>query len=66
VRDLCAQFGAPIVSTSANRSGHEPCRNTASAVQLFGSEVDAVVDGKVGTLAEPTQIIDVRTGARLR
>ncbi len=66
VQTLCAQFGGPIVSTSANRSGEEPCRDTASATQLFGTEVDATVDGKVGTLSAPTRIIDVCTGQRLR
>ncbi|MGQ7845992.1 L-threonylcarbamoyladenylate synthase [Granulosicoccus sp. 3-233] len=66
VQALCERFGGPIVSTSANRSGQEPCRDTASATQLFGTEVDVTVDGKVGTLSEPTRIIDVRTGQRLR
>ena len=66
VQELCAQFDGPIVSTSANRSGQAPCRDTARTVQLFGSVVDVVVDGVVGTLAAPTQIIDVCTGDRLR
>ncbi len=66
VQSLCERFGGPIVSTSANRSGQEPCRDTASAAQLFGTEVDVTVDGKVGTLSEPTRIIDVRSGQRLR
>ncbi len=66
VRALCEQYEGPIVSTSANRSGQEPCRDTASATQLFGTEVDVTVDGEVGTLSAPTQILDVRTGQRLR
>ena len=66
VQDLCAQFDGPIVSTSANRSGQPPCRDTACAVQLFGSDVDVVVDGTVGTLTAATKIIDVCTGDRLR
>ena len=66
VQDLCARFDGPIVSTSANRSGQPSCRDTACAVQLFGSEVDVVVDGTVGTLTAPTKIIDVCTGDRLR
>ena len=66
VRDLCAQFDGPIVSTSANRSGQPPCRDTASTLQRLGSEVDVVIDGETGTLTAPTQIIDVCTGDRLR
>lgn len=66
VQTLCTLFGGPVVSTSANRSGQEPCRDTTSAVRLFGDEVDAVVDGQVGTLSEPTRIIDVCTRQRLR
>ncbi len=66
VQELCALFDGPIVSTSANRSGEPPCRDVASAVRVFGSKVDAVVDGSVGTLTAPTLIIDVCTGERLR
>lgn len=66
VRDLCSRFGAPIVSTSANRSGQEPCRDSATAEQLFGNEVDVVVHGKVGTLSAPTRILDIQSGQRLR
>lgn len=66
VQQLCALFGGPIVSTSANFSGQEPCRDTASATQLFGSSIDVIVDGMVGTLDEPTRIVDVRSGQRLR
>lgn len=66
VQELCVRFGGPIVSTSANRSGQEPCRDAASATRLFGQEVDVIVDGDVGTLSAPTQILDVCSGQRLR
>ncbi|ASJ71459.1 L-threonylcarbamoyladenylate synthase [Granulosicoccus antarcticus] len=66
VQRLCEDFGGAIVSTSANRSGQEPCRDTATATTLFGPQLDAIVQGQIGTLSAPTRIIDVRTGAQLR
>lgn len=66
VRRLCNRYGGAIVSTSANRSGEPPCRDTHSVRSTFGEELDAIVDGEVGSLVEPTQIIDLRTGERLR
>lgn len=66
VQRLCREFGGAIVSTSANRSGQEPCRDTASTVKIFGSQLDAIVGGNVGLLTSPTRIIDVRSGALIR
>lgn len=66
VRQLCDDFDGAIVSTSANRSGQEPCRDSAAVIRTFGEELDAIIDAPVGTLDKPTRIIDVRSGKRLR
>lgn len=63
---LCEQFGRAIVSTSANRSGHEALRTAQDVRVAFDKQLDVVIDGKVGTLASPTRIIDLRSGQRLR
>lgn len=66
VRELCLAWGGPIVSTSANRAGHEPARS-ASAVRIqLGSGIAALVPGALGGLDKPTVIRDVISGLILR
>jgi len=63
---LCRTYGGPIVSTSANRAGHQPARS-ASAVRLaFRDSIDALVPGALGKLENPTTIRDVTSGLILR
>lgn len=65
-RRLCAAFGGPIVSTSANRSGEAPA-TTADAVEAsFGLLIDGVMQGELGGLERPSEIRDVRTGEVVR
>ena len=42
---LCETIKAPLVSTSANRSGQSPVRNSIQARCQFGNEVDFIVNG---------------------
>ncbi|HUD43295.1 MAG TPA: Sua5/YciO/YrdC/YwlC family protein [Dokdonella sp.] len=64
--DLCRRFGAALVSTSANRHGQPPARSAAEVRAAFGTGLDAVVDGPLGGLGQPTEIRDVLSGAVLR
>lgn len=64
--ELCAQFGRPLVSTSANRQGKEPLRDWATVSEEFGLCVDYIVPGKVGELGGPTEIRDAWTGQIVR
>ncbi|KEZ94853.1 tRNA threonylcarbamoyladenosine biosynthesis protein RimN, partial [Xanthomonas vasicola pv. vasculorum NCPPB 895] len=66
VAALCAAWGAPLVSTSANLAGEPPARSRAALDPALLATIDGVVDGKVGTLAQPTQIRDARSGQILR
>ncbi|MEX0732501.1 MAG: Sua5/YciO/YrdC/YwlC family protein [Aquisalimonadaceae bacterium] len=63
--ELCAVCG-PLVSTSANFSGHAPARTALQARLRLGTAVDVVVPGTVGGLARPTEIRDGRSGRVLR
>jgi len=48
VQKLTRRFGFPIVSTSANLSGEEPCRSAEEVVRVFGErkyQPDFIVDG---------------------
>jgi len=45
VEFLCARLQAPIVSTSANRSGKSCVRNSVQMRKQFGDELDFIVSG---------------------
>ncbi|OMQ21181.1 L-threonylcarbamoyladenylate synthase type 1 TsaC [Serratia oryzae] len=65
VQQLCRQFGKPLVSTSANLSGQEPCRTVAEVKQQFG-ESFPVLAGQVGGRLNPSEIRDALTGEQIR
>lgn len=66
VVSLCRAFGGAIVSTSANPHGAPPARTVHDVRRYFGRRIDALVIGRVGGLANPTEIRDAATGAVLR
>lgn len=66
VQQLCLRLGGPLVSTSANRQGEVPCRNTAEVRACFGGALDYILMGDAGELAKPTPIYDAMTGKVLR
>lgn len=63
---LCMEFGGPLVSTSANRSGREPARSPIAVRRQFGAGVDILVPGPIGALQGPTPIRDIVTGQTFR
>lgn len=65
VQQLCQAFGGPIVSTSANLSSQAPAKSCARVSEVFGDELYCL-QGQLGSLAQPTQIRDARSGAVLR
>jgi L-threonylcarbamoyladenylate synthase len=66
VKELCTAYGRAIVSTSANVSGHPALSTGQNVERVFNGSIDVIIDGRVGQLLSPTQIIDARTGQRLR
>lgn len=66
VSALCAAFGGPVVSTSANRAGAPAPRTFNELDPAIAAGVDAVLEGVTGGLARPTAIRDALTGAVLR
>lgn len=62
---LCRLAG-PIVSTSANRGGHPPCRDMLAVRRTLGASIDFLLPGTVGTAAGPSEIRDVATGRVIR
>jgi len=63
---LCRLFGGPIVSTSANRTGHPPARNPFTVRRYFHRQLDCIVHDKVGPNRNPTEIRNLADGSLLR
>lgn len=63
---LCAAFGGPLVSTSANLAGEPPAFARAALDARVLALVDGVGEGETGGLASPTAIRDARSGAQIR
>lgn len=63
---LCRAFGAPLISTSANRHGETPARSAAQVQSSFGEDIDYLLDGALGGDARPTTIRDAFSGEILR
>ncbi|WP_048308432.1 L-threonylcarbamoyladenylate synthase [Halomonas sp. PR-M31] len=65
VTALCAAFGGPLVSTSANPACEPPALDSATVRDYFGPAVH-VVEGALGGYARPSIIRDLRSGKILR
>ncbi len=65
VQKLCNSFGKPLVSTSANLSGQEPCRNVQEVNSQFGADFP-VLQGVTGGRTNPSEIRNVITGELIR
>lgn len=65
VQVLCAAFGQPVVSTSANLSTQPPAKSCDEVKRVFADQVFCL-EGALGALAQPTQIWDAQSGERLR
>ncbi len=63
---LCAAFGGPIVSTSANLAGHPSIKNPFVLLKQFRKQLDGWLMGELGGREKPSTIRDIKTGARLR
>ena len=65
-KELCAAFGQPIISTSANIEGKKEARITKEVIEQFPSGIDCILPGTTDNLAKPTPIYDILTGKILR
>lgn len=66
VRELCRQFGSPLVSTSANPAGMPAPKDLFTVRRYFGHRLDEVLPGAVGNTDRPSTIRDVFTDEVLR
>ncbi|MCC2625770.1 MAG: threonylcarbamoyl-AMP synthase [Burkholderiales bacterium] len=65
VRQICSFINMPIVSTSANYSGHKSIKTYRECVKQFGKKV-LVLPGNTNFAKKPSTIIDWKTGKTLR
>jgi L-threonylcarbamoyladenylate synthase len=63
---LCREFGAALVSTSANLSGRPAARSALQARRMLGTRVDYFLTGATGGAARPSEIRDATDGRVLR
>jgi L-threonylcarbamoyladenylate synthase len=64
-RFLCRIIGSAVVSTSCNRAGKKACRTQREVRRQFGDKV-LILGGRTGGHKQPSQIIDWRSGNRIR
>ena len=66
VRELCSEYGKPIISTSANISGKEEIKNQQEFIRTFSSNINYLVDGDLGDYDKASMIIDMETNKKIR
>ena len=63
---LCNSYGHPVVSTSANRHGHDALLDYDSVNKEFVDELDFIIDAPVGQALSASTIRDAVTGKQFR
>ncbi|CAG8999810.1 MAG: Threonylcarbamoyl-AMP synthase [Candidatus Celerinatantimonas neptuna] len=66
VVELCLAFGKPLISTSANLSGHPAAVDVDQVESQMGTYLAAILSGETGGRNKPSMIIDGRSGNILR
>tara|TARA_R110000868_G_scaffold158036_3_gene385806 strand:- start:58841 stop:59383 length:543 start_codon:yes stop_codon:yes gene_type:complete len=65
-KQLCKQFGGPIVSTSANAHSEPTVTQLSDLSKTISEQVGCLVPGETGNLNQATPIIDAITRQTLR
>jgi L-threonylcarbamoyladenylate synthase len=66
VSALCAAWGGPLVSTSANPAGALPARYAFQVRRYFGDSLGDVMPGATGSAGKPTTIRHLKSGQIIR
>lgn len=60
--DLLDFIGGPVVSSSANISGQPVAHSAQEVIDIFGNQIDVVLDGGVIEDRAPSTLVDVSRG----
>jgi L-threonylcarbamoyladenylate synthase len=63
---LCNALKIPLISTSANYSGHTPVRNAFLSHRHFANRVDFIIHSSVKGSEKASRIIDMKSGKIIR
>jgi len=66
VAALCREAEMPIVSTSANLSGHPPARNALQVRKGLAGKIDFLLSGQTSGQHRPSMIRDLKSGKVIR
>jgi L-threonylcarbamoyladenylate synthase len=62
---LCQELCRPLVSTSANLTGEQPCRSAYDVQHQFGLSIP-ILHGKIGRYQNPSEIRDIVSDKLIR
>lgn len=65
IKELCALFNKPLVSTSANKSGYAPALSAEQVEQQFAGEI-VLLGGELGGAGKPSAIRHGLSGQTIR
>ncbi|QJC28661.1 hypothetical protein GJT81_01345 [Enterobacteriaceae endosymbiont of Plateumaris consimilis] len=65
INKLCRFYGKPIVSTSANITGHKPCLYSHEINSHFKKKI-LILHGSIGGYKKPSEIRDITTNKIIR
>ena len=66
IKSICGMLGLPIISTSANLHGEQPCRSANEVEKIMGSQLDYIVFKNTGPFNNPSTIVDLSSGKTIR
>jgi L-threonylcarbamoyladenylate synthase len=66
IKTLCDILAQPLISTSANYSGHSPARNAFQIHRNFASQVDFIIHSSIKSTQKASRIIDMKSGKIIR
>ena len=66
IKNICGLLGLPIVSTSANLHGENPCKSAEEVQKIMGSQLDYIVFKQTGPFNNPSTIVDLSSGKTIR
>lgn len=66
VKELCEKFDGAIVSTSANIATQEAARSAEQVNEIFGNNIDFILEGETDVNAQPSEIREALTNKIIR